>query len=132
RRQLESNRSVLPPPRRRARPLLAGPRRQHRRRLLRHLLHAEDAAAEAARRSDRHVSTEAAAVELRPATPADKERILALLLRAFGSAHDPALWDWLFLHNTAGERLYAWVAESGGAIVAQEAMVPVRLSHGGE
>lgn len=68
---------------------------------------------------------------LRPATPADKTAILQMLERTFGRERDPRRWDWLFLGNTSSSKLYYYVAESNGTIVAQHATVPVRLTHAG-
>jgi hypothetical protein len=64
----------------------------------------------------------------------DKDGIMLLHERSptAGPRRDPAVWDWLFKQNTASSQLYYYVAESDGTIVAQNATLPVRLSHVGK
>jgi hypothetical protein len=73
-------------------------------------------------------------VTFRPARAEDKHGIMLLHERSptAGARRDPAVWDWLFVRNTSSSQLYYYVAESEGAIVAQNATLPVRLSHAGK
>jgi hypothetical protein len=72
-------------------------------------------------------------VTFRPALLEDKAGIMQLHDRSptAGARRDPKVWDWLFTRNTSSSQLYYYVAESNGAIVAQNATLPVRLSHAG-
>ncbi len=71
-------------------------------------------------------------VTFRPTRAGDKEAILRMLERSTGLTQDRALWDWLFLGNTSSSQMLGFVAESEGAVVAQHATLPVRLSHVGD
>lgn len=72
------------------------------------------------------------ALVFRPARLEDKQAILQLLERATGTRRDPEQWDWLFIRNTSSSNLHWRVAETDGRIVAQSAMLPVRLTHAGK
>src|SRR5690348_8075337 len=72
-------------------------------------------------------------VSFRPARLEDKRAIMELHERSpgAGARRDPAVWDWLFTRNTASPRLYYQLAEANRTIVAQNATLPVRLTHSG-
>ena len=78
--------------------------------------------------------TNPSSVTFRPANVDDKDEILKLHERSptAGARRDAAVWDWLFLRNTSSSNLYYFLAEADGAVVAQNATLPVRLSHGGK
>jgi hypothetical protein len=66
---------------------------------------------------------------IRDATEADRDAAVALLAAAHGSeVRDPATWDWLFR-----DRLDRYVvADAGGMLAAQYALLPLRVLHRGE
>ncbi len=68
-------------------------------------------------------------VTFRRARRDDRAAILSMRERSTGETQDPALWDWLFAHNTSNSQFYCQVAESDGVVVAQFAALPVRLTH---
>jgi GNAT superfamily N-acetyltransferase len=66
---------------------------------------------------------------IRDATEADRDRALALLAAAHGSeVRDAASWDWLYRGNLGR---YV-VADAGGMLAAQYALLPLRVTHRGE
>jgi hypothetical protein len=72
--------------------------------------------------------------QIRNAVRQDRERALALMATAFGPRADALgeeRWDWLFLRNTAGQRLVYLVADAGTVLAAQYALLPVRMQHAG-
>jgi predicted N-acetyltransferase YhbS len=71
-------------------------------------------------------------VTFRPTRTEDKEAVLRMLERSTGLKQDPELWEWLFHGNTSNHQMHGFVAEAEGAVVAQHATLPVRLSHAGD
>jgi GNAT superfamily N-acetyltransferase len=69
---------------------------------------------------------------IRSATLGDRDAAIALMDRAYGpSKHRAALWDWAFAHNPYTSDLYYLVADTGTALAAQYAAVPVAMQHEG-
>jgi GNAT superfamily N-acetyltransferase len=55
-----------------------------------------------------------------------------MMERAFGGLEGPdppAQWDWLFVRNPATPRVHYAIADAGGHIAGQYAMLPLRLIH---
>ena len=69
---------------------------------------------------------------IRPATLDDRDEAVALMDRAFGpDEHRSALWDWAFADNPYADELYYLVADTGSALAAQYATMPVAMQHDG-
>jgi GNAT superfamily N-acetyltransferase len=69
---------------------------------------------------------------IRRATLADRDAAVSLMDRAFGPAeHRAALWDWAFAENPYTSELYYRVADTGTALAAQYAALPVSMQHEG-
>jgi len=70
---------------------------------------------------------------IRSATLDDRDAAIVLMDRAYGPAKNRAeLWDWAFMHNPHTRDLYYLVADTGTALVAQYAAVPVAMQHHGQ
>jgi len=70
---------------------------------------------------------------IRSATLDDRDGALALMDRSSGPEKNrAALWDWAFMHNPHTSDLYYVVADTGAALVAQYAAVPVAMQHHGQ
>jgi hypothetical protein len=72
---------------------------------------------------------EPVSITYRNATPADKDEALALLERSFGFPHSESLWEWLFIHNPSGSRMFYRVAEAADRLAGQYATMPARFQH---
>jgi GNAT superfamily N-acetyltransferase len=69
---------------------------------------------------------------IRPATLDDRDASLALMDRAYGRDERRAdLWDWAFADNPNTDELYYLVADTGAALAAQYATLPVAMQHHG-
>jgi GNAT superfamily N-acetyltransferase len=72
-------------------------------------------------------------MNIRSATLDDRDGALALMDRAFGPTENrAALWDWAFAQNPHTSDLYYLVADTGTALAAQYAAVPVAMEHQGQ
>lgn len=69
--------------------------------------------------------------DVRPATPADRPEIVAMIREMIPGIDAAARWRWLYETNPAGRAL-TWIAHAGGAVAGCTSFFPFRLWLDGE